>query len=345
MGNCGRNGAVRQYIRSKVPRLKWTPELHHCFVHAIERLEATPKLVLQLMDVRGLTISHVKSHLQMYRSMKNELNRQDLHSTHTQGRKHSSGDNDGAADEQHDGGFFTPSKPTMGFQSQFKYSPPPLKRSAGSPRLFPCSSCSKFKLYSGSFCSLLLPPFYLFNRARLGQGICEAVTSPYCFDDYMHAMGVERGIKERFRWQEDAVQTGFSAEDHVREFKAFGYMGEESHPFKVHRNPSYVTCLQRRKPCAPREASEKNSGLQPPALLPSGEHKAETGEVEAAEVDCSLSLSLRPSAAGSGRGLPSTSETSEVLSASSGRNVGVCWGCSGGGSVNLDLSMAICSGS
>ncbi|KAL3851394.1 hypothetical protein ACJIZ3_013276 [Penstemon smallii] len=65
---------VRQYIRSKMPRLRWTPDLHLSFLHAIHRLggqeRATPKSVLQLMNVRGLSISHVKSHLQMYRSKK-----------------------------------------------------------------------------------------------------------------------------------------------------------------------------------------------------------------------------------------------------------------------------------
>ncbi|XP_019258512.1 PREDICTED: putative Myb family transcription factor At1g14600 isoform X2 [Nicotiana attenuata] len=79
MGNCERNnGGVRQYRRSKVPRLRWTPHLHQCFLLAIQKLgghdKATPKLVLQMMDVRGLTISHVKSHLQMYRSMKSDVN-------------------------------------------------------------------------------------------------------------------------------------------------------------------------------------------------------------------------------------------------------------------------------
>ncbi|XP_073061379.1 uncharacterized protein [Primulina eburnea] len=69
-----KKSTVRQYIRSKMPRLRWTPDLHLSFIHAIERLggqeRATPKSVLQLMNVRGLSISHVKSHLQMYRGKK-----------------------------------------------------------------------------------------------------------------------------------------------------------------------------------------------------------------------------------------------------------------------------------
>ncbi|KAG8079282.1 hypothetical protein GUJ93_ZPchr0007g5109 [Zizania palustris] len=57
------------------PRLKWTSELHERFVQAVHQLggpdKATPKTIMTFMGIPGLTLYHLKSHLQKYRLSKN----------------------------------------------------------------------------------------------------------------------------------------------------------------------------------------------------------------------------------------------------------------------------------
>ncbi|TXG57723.1 hypothetical protein EZV62_015552 [Acer yangbiense] len=65
------------------PRLRWTAQLHQRFVDAVTHLggpdKATPKTIKRIMGVKGLTLYHLKSHLQKFRLGKQPHNYKDLY--------------------------------------------------------------------------------------------------------------------------------------------------------------------------------------------------------------------------------------------------------------------------
>ncbi|MQM21286.1 hypothetical protein Taro_054324 [Colocasia esculenta] len=72
------------------PRLRWTVELHDRFVDAVNQLggpdKATPKTIMRVMGVKGLTLYHLKSHLQKFRLGKQPHKELNDHSVKDVGR-------------------------------------------------------------------------------------------------------------------------------------------------------------------------------------------------------------------------------------------------------------------
>ncbi|XP_039053672.1 protein PHR1-LIKE 3-like isoform X2 [Hibiscus syriacus] len=74
LNNLNHNGFGEPYLvltSDPKPRLRWTADLHDRFVDAVTQLggpnKATPKAIMRTMNVKGLTLFHLKSHLQKYR--------------------------------------------------------------------------------------------------------------------------------------------------------------------------------------------------------------------------------------------------------------------------------------
>ncbi|KAI4995326.1 hypothetical protein ZWY2020_035229 [Hordeum vulgare] len=330
--NCAGAGGVRQYNRSKVPRLRWTSALHRCFVHAIHSLgghdRATPKRVLQIMGVGGLTISHVKSHLQMYRNMRNDLGMQGRmqpavqQSSGQEGHTRSAGgcmevctDED---EEWHVPGYDSPmprkestplplhpqlkrrageSEPGTGTREEASASPTSLLRVQGGGGI--CESSSSHAPAAGG-------NYYLRMNMNMVQEQAVLQATPVAAARLVEPRGLTAlGIQQKQRqrrgpWMPARLHGGGDGEPTSSELKFLGFLVApghppraasrcDGHPFEVGTPPT--------RPAAHRASLTDGAHpcrLEPPGNLVDGGFTNPMSTTVAGERDggCSLSLSL-----------------------------------------------------
>ncbi|PON38903.1 Homeodomain-like [Trema orientale] len=265
------------------------------------------------MDVKGLTISHVKSHLQMYRSMRGDLGRQDRSTCNQlQRSKQSFNEYDphGDDDQVNSMGFNSSSKPIRESDSHHLiYSSLPSKRARIETRSSSLQ-CSSERIVSSSN---------------------ETVRNPYCFDDYnLVALGLgdeKQQQQQQLKGIKEPHSSPFSLPlrrlDNLNPFK---YAVQESDFFKVNK-------------LGDRHLEPKQSCKHEKMAVVS-----QADDVEAGGCELSLSLPLHHRPTSNRSNGSSTSEISEAISSS--YTIAAYKDCSSLSSakhsLNLDLSIALC---
>ncbi|RWW02122.1 hypothetical protein GW17_00034804 [Ensete ventricosum] len=218
MGNFGRNsGAVRQYTRSKVPRLRWTPDLHHCFVNAIERLGgqesmASASIVNEFFPSSACLLPHCFPPCRIRASnasfdlfMVSDIERQ---------RKQ------GVVERVTSWSCYDTCMQALGVEG-----------GAQEEGLWWQKDAAPTKAFHHPTPKLKVPGS---NRQRR-QGMVERVTSWSCYDTCMQPLGVEGGAQEEgLWWQKDAAPT-MAFHHPAPKLKVPGFRAEESIPFQVNQ--------------------------------------------------------------------------------------------------------------